>query len=453
MTVALGGGLLAIGTERHGSPTLQHPATSQTPQLRKGTGFHRCPLREELAYSGTAEAMFELATIRHVPVRLTQPPAVSARMIWSRLHPLGLLSILRATLLARYGVTAVLAALALWLAVISESVLGGHVFALFISVVMISAWNGGLGPGLLGTLLGLGSINYFFQEPRQSLGIPEPAAALQLLVFLFAAVLISSLSNNLRAARQRADEARAQLEQRGRQREQVIQSITHDLRTPLTVIHACAALIKRRTPALASNDRPLGDLAQHLSTIETTSVRMSALLNELLDAARLEAGHPLTLRRVQTDLVLLCRNKAAEYAVVEPRRQIVVETTQAELVGWWDGPRLERVLENLLSNALKYGEPASDVIIQVDVETSRGARWAVLRVQDHGPGIAARDLPFLFERFFRGSSTADRIGGTGLGLAGTRDIVELHGGSISADSEVGRGSVFTVRLPTALESS
>jgi signal transduction histidine kinase len=119
------------------------------------------------------------------------------------------------------------------------------------------------------------------------------------------------------------------------------------------------------------------------------------------------------------------------------------EPSVAELAGTWDSARLERVLANLLANALKYSPSGGEVLVEV----SRDADWAVLSVADHGIGIPAADLPHIFERFRRASNVAGRIAGSGLGLAGARDIVEQHGGTIFVLSEEGRGSRFVVRLP------
>jgi signal transduction histidine kinase len=118
---------------------------------------------------------------------------------------------------------------------------------------------------------------------------------------------------------------------------------------------------------------------------------------------------------------------------------------------------LERVLGNLLSNAIKYSPDGGEIAVTVEVEGRKGGgtegggdgegEWAVLTVRDEGVGIPAGEVPKLFERFFRASNVAGRIAGTGVGLAGARQIVAQHGGTIAVASEEGRGSAFTVRLP------
>ena len=118
-----------------------------------------------------------------------------------------------------------------------------------------------------------------------------------------------------------------------------------------------------------------------------------------------------------------------------------------ELSGHWDTARLERVITNLVSNAIKYSPNGGEITLALEREDEDAASWAVLKVYDQGIGIPAKDLPFIFDRFHRGSNVAGRIQGTGLGLASVRHIVEHHGGVIEATSQEGVGSTFVVRLP------
>jgi signal transduction histidine kinase len=118
-----------------------------------------------------------------------------------------------------------------------------------------------------------------------------------------------------------------------------------------------------------------------------------------------------------------------------------------ELTGMWDAGRLERVLANLISNALKYSPNGGEIDVTVEQVDEEGRRWAVVKVKDSGIGIPAADLPHIFERFHRGANVSGRIPGTGIGLAAAQEIVEQHGGSISVQSREGDGSTFTVRLP------
>ena len=115
--------------------------------------------------------------------------------------------------------------------------------------------------------------------------------------------------------------------------------------------------------------------------------------------------------------------------------------------GSWDVARVQRVVANLIANAIKYSPSGGDVVVSVSVDGDS----AVLTVRDEGMGIPAADLPRVFERFHRGSNV-ERISGTGIGLAGAKDIVELHGGTIEVTSVEGRGTTVAVRLPLATDA-
>ncbi len=141
----------------------------------------------------------------------------------------------------------------------------------------------------------------------------------------------------------------------------------------------------------------------------------------------------------------------AEAAAEESRRsttrhavRVVVEPSS--LVGAWDGARLGRVLGNLLGNAVKYSPDGGEIVVRVGREEDGAGAWAVVRVSDPGIGIPAADLPHLFEWFRRGANVGG-IGGTGIGLAGAKQIIAQHGGTIDVASEEGTGTTFTVRLP------
>jgi signal transduction histidine kinase len=182
-----------------------------------------------------------------------------------------------------------------------------------------------------------------------------------------------------------------------------------------------------------------------LENIDAASNRMTALVDSLLDLAHLQMGQPLELQREPTDLVGLVAEVAAECQQTTDRHEIRLNAIPA-LYGEWDGQRLQRVIGNLLDNAVKYSPDGGS--IEVTVARDGGATpTAVLTVQDHGMGIPAADLPRIFDRFRRGSNVVGKVGGTGIGLASARQIVEQHGGTISVSSDVGEGTLITIRLP------
>jgi PAS domain S-box-containing protein len=239
--------------------------------------------------------------------------------------------------------------------------------------------------------------------------------------------------------------ARAEAQEAVAVRDQVLETASHDLRTPLTAIRAQAQLLERRSGGLPPAERER--LTAGLGAIAAATGRMVAIINELLDAAHLRMGEALALERRPTDLVALAERVAAEARETAERHVLRVEAAVPELVGDWDAFRLERVLGNLLSNAVKYSPAGGEVTVRVAREEGPSGPWAVLAVRDRGVGIPAADLPRVFERRHRAANVVGKIRGEGIGLAGARQIVAQHGGAIDVESAQGAGSTLTVRLP------
>jgi PAS domain S-box-containing protein len=228
-------------------------------------------------------------------------------------------------------------------------------------------------------------------------------------------------------------------------RDEFLSSASHDLKNPLASVKGYAQILG----SLVAQDGTLAStqVAAGLAKIDRAATKMSALIDELLDVAHLQTGRPLELRRRPTDLVVLARQAVAEFQSAATRHDLRVEPGVRALVGLWDAARLDRVLANLLSNAIKYSPAGGPITLRLSREPDAAGNWAVLVVQDQGMGIPAADLPHVFERFHRGANVAAQIRGAGLGLAGVRQIVEQHGGTIGVESQEGQGATFTVRLP------
>ena len=230
-----------------------------------------------------------------------------------------------------------------------------------------------------------------------------------------------------------------------RVRDEFFSAVSHDLNTPLTTIKGLAQLLARRVAQTGSDDQRW--LVDGLSSVDAAATRMRALISQLLDVARLQAGEPLSLDLQTLNLATLVRQVVDEHRKVTENIRILLETPEPEPVGAWDAVRIERVLTNLLSNAIKYSPGGREVTVTVRQEGEGAEAVAILAVRDSGIGIPASDLPHVFERFYRGSNVTGRIGGTGIGLAGARQIVEQHGGTIAVESVEGVGAAFSVRLP------
>lgn len=224
-----------------------------------------------------------------------------------------------------------------------------------------------------------------------------------------------------------------------------VEAAAHDLRNPLTAIRGQAQLLRRR--ARRGTVPEPEQLVEDLTGIEAAANRIEALLEELQDAAELRAGQPLELQTTPTDLVALAHAATTDAQTTTGHHRVRVEAFQEKLVAPVDAARLRRVLDNLLGNAIKYSPRGGRITTEVRREERPDGAWALVAVRDEGVGIPAADLPHVFERYWRGGNVSGRIGGMGIGLAGAQQIVAQHGGTITVESEEGRGSRFVVALP------
>ena len=224
------------------------------------------------------------------------------------------------------------------------------------------------------------------------------------------------------------------LKQAIRARDEFLSIASHELRTPLTAL-------KLRLESLALMALPDERVQRKLDGAVRQTQRLERLIEHLLDASRIRAGK-LVLDRSAVSLGELTGEVLARAREGPGETEHFIQlTTEGDLVGTWDGLRLEQVVENLISNAIEYGAGKP---IEVAV---RGDEDAVeLRVEDHGIGIHPTDLARIFEQFERGASGHGRSG-LGLGLYITRQIVSAHRGQIEVESRLGEGSVFRVTLP------
>jgi PAS domain S-box-containing protein len=234
-----------------------------------------------------------------------------------------------------------------------------------------------------------------------------------------------------------------------RQKDEFLAAVSHDLKTPATIIKGRANLLAR---ALARDEQvPTSTVIEGLTSIDESTIQLVRLVDELLDITRWRMGQAIALDLGPADLVKIASRLAVEYRNMSPRHTIDIESNVDRLVGDWDEARIERVLANLLSNAVKYSPRGGGIVIRTSAIDREGEAWAALSVIDHGIGIPAAERDRVFEPYFRGSNVARSISGTGVGLAGTRHIVEEHSGEILVESVPGEGTTFTVLLPLLLD--
>jgi signal transduction histidine kinase len=220
-------------------------------------------------------------------------------------------------------------------------------------------------------------------------------------------------------------------------------NVSHELRTPLTLILAPASSLMRDVRGtLAAPQRSL------VETIQRNASRLLQLINDLLLLAKLDSGEP-HVDRTAVDVGAAIRRIAAEAQPFAQSLDLRIEIDVGPGPFIWNGDErhLERIALNLISNACKFSRPGG--VVHVAAGREGDDIW--LRVTDHGIGIAAHDLTKIFDRFVQVESSSDRrFEGTGIGLSIVKQLVTLHGGTISVNSEPARGSTFHVRLPASL---
>jgi signal transduction histidine kinase len=184
---------------------------------------------------------------------------------------------------------------------------------------------------------------------------------------------------------------------------------------------------------------------RYLSTLQKNIRDLSELIDDLFQMTQLDAGGlPLELNR--SSLVDLLSDTLESFQAQATQQSITLAASIAPNVGmvYMDTPRIGRVLNNLISNALRHSKPGGQVKVVAELD----AGLVKVKVLDSGEGIAPEDLPYIFDQFYRGEKSRSRqTGGAGLGLAIARGIVEAHGGEISVESQLGSGSTFCFTLP------
>jgi two-component system sensor histidine kinase BaeS len=220
------------------------------------------------------------------------------------------------------------------------------------------------------------------------------------------------------------------------QRRIFMADVTHELRTPLAVIQG-------NIEGMIDGVYPADE--EHLKAVLEETQLLDRLVDDLRTLSLAESG-ALHLKKEPTDLAILIKETREIFQSQANLSGILINVEAQNDTGLieLDGERIQQVLSNLISNALRYTSPGGTIEVRYKVIPNEAERWAQIEVQDTGEGIAVQDLPHVFERFYKGSDSK----GMGLGLPIVKTLVEAHGGTISVESQPGQGTTFTILIPT-----
>ena len=221
-------------------------------------------------------------------------------------------------------------------------------------------------------------------------------------------------------------------------RDEFLATLSHDMRTPLATVLGYLQISRRHLDRMTGVER----LTEFVGRAERTTIRMAHLVSELMDVSLLTAGQPIPLAVEAVDLTALIDGSLTEHRQLDGTHELSLESPEGQVIVLTDPSRVERILDNLLSNAIKYSPEGSAV--RVRVATADDA--VTVSVADSGVGIPAEELPRVFERFHRASTSRGALG-VGLGLSGSREVARRMGGDLTVDSVLGEGSTFALRIP------
>jgi len=245
----------------------------------------------------------------------------------------------------------------------------------------------------------------------------------------------------LKAEKEKSREIRKTLKSQG----EFVANISHELRTPLNVIYATAQMFELYCNSGSLNENK-SSIINYIHSIKQNSYRLSKLINNIVDSSKIEAGFfeinlsNNNIVEVVEEIVMSIINLTESKGL-----KIIFDTNSEEKIIACDPEKIERIVLNLISNAIKFSNVGDEIFVQIKDRNE----FVEISVKDNGVGIKKRHLEMIFDRFKQVDKSLSRNGqGTGIGLNLVKSIVELHGGSISVESKFGKGSKFTVVIPT-----
>lgn len=307
-----------------------------------------------------------------------------------------------------------------------------HLVVLLV-VGMTIAW--GMGPALIAAIVSVSADDLLLPFPFGTVGITGWHDGVDLGLFVTVVTMVGWLVASARRERERAEQAALQERRVREDRDRLIATVSHDLATPLTAIVATVEFVRRFSGQAAV------DVPRMLLRLETAVARATALLTMLRSADGDMDGHP-RVRGVPIDLRDVVSPIVHMFEQVSARHSIALAMPAHPILIQGDREHLHRVVENVLSNAIKYSPDGGPIDVTLAVEDE----YAVVAVRDRGIGISEKALPQIFERRFRAPEAVTTAPGVGLGLSIAAEIVAGHGGALQAVN-AHPGLLVSMRVP------
>lgn len=337
--------------------------------------------------------------------------------------------------------------------ILLSSILADNAFFFpFVIAVTLSAWFGGLRPGLVSTVLGAAFGLFFFVPPQYSFKIPDSRIATTLVFFVVANVTISLVCGALHKALRTVEQNLRDIERRDqalrdadRRKDTFLAVLAHELRNPLAPLRNSLEILKR-----SDNDSALNLKAR--ATMERQLSHMVRLVDDLLDLSRINSDklqlqkQPVALSEVVSQAVETVRPLIAAAG-----HELTVDLPEEPMWLSADTVRLSQAFSNLLNNACKYTDPGGHISLSAVCEDGT----VVVAVRDNGMGVPEELSPKIFDMFTQANQSSERHhGGLGIGLALVKRLVEMHEGEVSVRANPeGQGSEFRVRLPLVVAAN
>ncbi|MFC1748243.1 sensor histidine kinase [Pseudomonadota bacterium] len=251
---------------------------------------------------------------------------------------------------------------------------------------------------------------------------------------------IDHLDKTFTQMAQRIVEQLDELKQQDQLRRELIANVSHDLRTPVAILHGYLETLDIKSTLLTPEEQQ-----HYIKQAILSSARLNSLITELFDLATLEARESLP-NREQFNLSELAHDVVQKFQLKVKEKQIslTMHSQEESIFACGDIGLIERVLENLLGNSVKFTPTTGTIDIFLEEERNK----SVIKIKDNGPGIPEKDIGRVFERFYQGDENSNRTKPGGLGLAIAKRIIDLHSGTIEVNSSPGEGTTFCISLPS-----